>query len=109
MRRALAIAGGIFGACFTGAAVWAFTEKHTETVYIYGIPVQQAVDGYPGWGAVFIVLAIVGFVFMAVGFLSKEHAQQAPSLGDAYACPYCGHPFVKDTTVCPKCGREIKW
>ena len=74
MRKTLAIAGGIFGAIFTGAAVWAFTEKHMETVYYYGIPVQQKVDGYPNFGAVFIVLAIVGFVIMAVGFLSKPEA-----------------------------------
>jgi hypothetical protein len=112
MRKALAIAGGVFGAVFTGAAVWAFTEKHLETTYFYGIPVQQTVDGYPGFGSVFIVLAIVGFVVMAVGFLSKPTGERMSvpiSIGPSYSCPHCGQPLDQGTPVCPKCSREIKW
>jgi hypothetical protein len=73
MRKGLAVACGIVGAVFTGAAVWAFTEHHTETTHILGIPVDQTVNGYPELGSVFIVLAIVSFVIMAAGFLSKSN------------------------------------
>jgi hypothetical protein len=72
MRKGLAITAGIIGAMFTGGAVWAFTEQHIETKYILGFPVQQTVNGYPELGTVFIVLAIISFVFMLVGFLSKS-------------------------------------
>jgi hypothetical protein len=111
MNRRLAIAGGIGGAAFSGASVWAFTEKHIETVYYYNIPVQRTVDGYPGRAAIFLAFAILGFVVMMVGFLSKAHdviprpIQQSPS----YACPYCGQLFAQGTPVCPRCNREIKW
>jgi hypothetical protein len=71
MRKGLAIISGILGAIFTGAAVWAFTEHHQETKYVFGIPVQQTVNGYPDYGTIFIVLAIVSFVFMLVGFISQ--------------------------------------
>jgi hypothetical protein len=66
------------GAVFTGASAWAFTEKHMETVYYYGIPVQQSVDGYPGLGALFLVFAIHGFVMMEVGFRSKPDGEGSP-------------------------------
>jgi hypothetical protein len=72
MRKGLAIISGIIGAIFTGAAVWAFTEHHLVTKYVLGIPVQETVNGYPDYGTVFIVLAIISFVFMLVGFISKE-------------------------------------
>jgi hypothetical protein len=74
MRKGMAVAAGIIGAVFTGGAVWAFTEYHTVTKYILGIPVDQTVNGYPELGAVFIVLAIVGFVVMTAGFLSKSNS-----------------------------------
>jgi hypothetical protein len=112
MRKELAIAGGIVGAIFTGASVWAFTEVHTETIYPYGFPVEQQVNGYPVLGAVFIVFAIVSFVIMAVGFLSEAKGPGSPkpiSQNQLYACPYCGEPLTQGTPVCPKCKREIKW
>jgi hypothetical protein len=112
MRRGLAIAGGLVGAMFTGASVWAFTAKHIETVYIYNIPVQQTVTGYPDLGALFLVFAILGFVIMVVGFLSKPYCVQPPQpilQTPSYACPYCGQLFAHGTPVCPKCNREIKW
>ena len=106
MCRGLAIAGGIVGAVFTCAAVWAFTEKHVETVYYYGIPVQQSVEGYPGLGAIFLVFAIFGFVLMAVGFLSKpdgELSHQPILQNPTYSCPHFGQQFALGTQVCPKC------
>ncbi|MGD0817931.1 MAG: hypothetical protein ABR986_05960 [Methanomassiliicoccales archaeon] len=112
MRKGLTIAGGIVGAMFTGASVWAFTEKHMETVYYYGFPVQQQVNGYPDLGALFLVFAILGFVIMVVGLVSKPDGGRSiqPILQNpTYACPYCGQLFAHDTPVCPKCNREMKW
>ena len=112
MRKGLTVAGGIVGAIFSGASVWAFTAKHIETVYVMGFPVEREVTGYPDLGALFIVFAILGFVVMAVGFLSKEESVRSPQPAPestGYACPHCGQPFAKGTPVCPNCNREIKW
>jgi hypothetical protein len=112
MRKGLAIAGGLVGAIFSGASVWAFTAKHVETVYIYNIPVQETVTGYPDLGALFLVFAILGFVIMVVGFLSKPYCEGPPQpilQTPTYACPYCGQLFPQGTPVCPKCNHEIQW
>ncbi len=112
MRKGLAILGGLFGAVFTGAAVWAFTVTHTDTIYRYGIAFQESVTGYSDLGALFIVFAILGFVVMMVGFLSKPFCGGPPQpilQNPTYACPYCGQLFPHGTAVCPKCNREIKW
>ena len=114
MRRILAIAGGIVGAIFSGASVWAFTAKHIETDFILNFPVQHEVVGYPELGALFLTFAILGFVIMVVGLLSKEVTEQStypqPVLqSPSYACPYCGQFFAQGSQICPKCNHEIKW
>lgn len=72
MRKRLAISGGVVGAIFSGASVWAFTARHIETEYVLNFPVQHEVVGYPELGALFLTFAILGFVIMVVGFLSKK-------------------------------------
>ena len=99
MRKRLAIAGGIIGAIFSGVTIWAFTSEHFETEYILNFPVQHEVVGYPELGALFLTFAILGFVIMVVGFLSKEVTEQSthpqPMLqSPSYACPYCGQLFA---------------
>jgi multisubunit Na+/H+ antiporter MnhB subunit len=111
MRAGIAAIGGVIGAVFTGLSYLALTYKHIQ----WGIPNPHEVVGYPEVGSGLMIVAIIGFVILAIGLAAKPRLRSRNlgggriigQIAGTYMCGRCGREVESNWLICPNCGQRL--